>query len=155
MVKQTETRSQTERPKVWEPPSMLKTPEPPEGFVYRWVRSRLQNAEDEANVSSRRRQGYEVVRPDDIKDKNFIHSSLEYNTNAGRDGEVRVGDLILMIVSKEIAAQRDRYYGDQARGQQAAIDNELRQFQTKAMPVLPNESRTRTNVGGRPVNFES
>lgn len=154
MVKQTETRSQTERPKVWEPPSMLKTPEPPEGFVYRWVRSRLQNAEDESNVSSRKRQGYEVVRPDDIKDKNFIHQSLEYNTNAGRDGEVRVGDLILMIVETRIAKQRDAYYGDLARNQQAAIDNELRRFQDKHMPVLPNESRTTSSMG-RSVNFES
>lgn len=155
MVKQVETRSQTERPKVWEPPSMLKTPEAPEGFVYRWVRSRLQSVEDDANVTGRKRQGYEVVRPADIKDKNFIHSSLEYNTNDGRDGEVRVGDLLLMIVSKEIAAQRDKHYGDLAKGQQAAVDNELRRFQDKTMPVLPNASTTRSSVGGRSVNFES
>ena len=34
-----QTRSKSERPKVWVPPSSLDAPPAPEGFRYRWIRA--------------------------------------------------------------------------------------------------------------------
>ena len=33
------TRSKTERPKVWTPPSSLDAPPAPDGFRHRWIRA--------------------------------------------------------------------------------------------------------------------
>ena len=40
------TRSKTERPKVWVPPSSLDTPRAPDGFRYRWIRAESVGFED-------------------------------------------------------------------------------------------------------------
>ena len=34
-----DTRSKSERPKVWVPPSSLDAPPAPDGFRYRWIRA--------------------------------------------------------------------------------------------------------------------
>ena len=34
-----QTRSKTERPKVWTPPSSLDAPPAPDGFRHRWIRA--------------------------------------------------------------------------------------------------------------------
>ena len=34
-----QTRSKSERPKVWVPPSSLDAPPAPDGFRYRWIRA--------------------------------------------------------------------------------------------------------------------
>ena len=36
-----QTRSKSERPKVWVPPSSLDAPPAPEGFRYRWIRAEV------------------------------------------------------------------------------------------------------------------
>jgi hypothetical protein len=36
-----ETRETQEARRPWEPPSLLKTPEPPDGIRYRWVRTEI------------------------------------------------------------------------------------------------------------------
>ncbi len=36
-----QTRSKSERPKVWVPPSSLDAPPAPDGFRYRWIRAEV------------------------------------------------------------------------------------------------------------------
>ena len=44
------TRSKTERPKTWIPPSSLDTPRAPDGFRYRWIRAESVGFEDIKNI---------------------------------------------------------------------------------------------------------
>ena len=57
-----QTRSKTERPKVWVPPSSLDAPPAPDGFRYRWIRAESVGFQDTKNISGRLREGYELVR---------------------------------------------------------------------------------------------
>jgi len=57
-----QTRSKSERPKVWVPPSSLDAPPAPDGFRYRWIRAEVQGFQDTTNITSRQREGYELVR---------------------------------------------------------------------------------------------
>jgi hypothetical protein len=57
-----ETRSKTERPKVWVPPSSLDAPPAPDGFRYRWIRAESIGFQDTKNITGRLREGYELVR---------------------------------------------------------------------------------------------
>jgi len=52
-----EARESTERNKSWQPPSVLPTPTPADGFTFRWVRTSLMGAPDPTNVSARFREG--------------------------------------------------------------------------------------------------
>ncbi len=57
-----QTRSKTERPKVWVPPSSLDAPPAPAGFRYRWIRAESMGFDDTKNIKGRLRSGYELVR---------------------------------------------------------------------------------------------
>ena len=62
-----QTRSKTERPKVWIPPSSLDAPPAPDGFRYRWIRSDSMGFDDSKNVQGRLRSGYELVRAEEVE----------------------------------------------------------------------------------------
>ena len=66
-----QTRQETERPKVWTPPSSLDAPPAPDGFRHRWIRAESLGFQDTKNISGRLRSGYELVRADEYKDTDY------------------------------------------------------------------------------------
>ena len=62
-----QTRSKSERPKVWVPPSSLDAPPAPKGFRYRWIRAEVMGFSDTKNIQGRIREGYELVRAEEIE----------------------------------------------------------------------------------------
>ena len=52
-----QTRSKTERPKVWSPPSSLDAPPAPDGFKHRWLRAESMGFDDSSNMSAKLRTG--------------------------------------------------------------------------------------------------
>ena len=62
-----QTRSKSERPKVWVPPSSLDAPPAPDGFRYRWIRAESVGFQDTKNVTGRIREGYELVRSEEVE----------------------------------------------------------------------------------------
>ena len=64
-----DTRAKTERRKPWTPPSRLDTPPAPEGYEYRWIRSEVNGFQDKQNVYSKLREGYELVRLEDVPEE--------------------------------------------------------------------------------------
>ena len=59
------TRSKTERPKEYKPPSSLDAPTAPDGFRHRWIRAESMGFNDTKNIHGRLRSGYELVRADE------------------------------------------------------------------------------------------
>ena len=72
------TRDVEARKTVWSPPRQLDTPVPPEGFKYRWLRAEIQGQQDDKNITSRLREGYELVREDELS----AEDKLKYPTLA-------------------------------------------------------------------------
>ena len=137
-------RESFSREESWEPPEQLRTPEPPEGWKYRWVRYEIRGTPDNRNVLSRLRQHYQLVMTDEIPNTGEFESfqSGQYA------GIVMSGDLLLMKVPLHIAEQRQDYYSKKARRMQKAVDQEFDQEDTDLMPV---SRKTRTVVEtGRP-----
>jgi hypothetical protein len=52
------SREETTRRKPWSPPSHLAAPNPPEGYVHRWIRIAMRGEEDKMNVHSKLREGW-------------------------------------------------------------------------------------------------
>ena len=137
-----QTRSKTERPKVWTPPSSLDAPPAPDGFRHRWIRSESLGFQDSKNISGRLRSGYELVRADEYKDSNYpVVQDGKYK------GVIGVGGLLLARVPEEIAKSRANYFAAQARGQDEAVENDLMREEHKSMPI-DVDRQSRVTFGG-------
>ena len=136
------TRSKTERPKVWAPPSSLDAPPAPDGFRHRWIRAESLGFQDSKNISGRLRSGYELVRADEYKDSDY-----PVITEGKYKGIIGVGGLVLARVPEEIAKQRTEYFQRQAEGQNEAVEHDLMKEEHKSMPIDVNR-QSRVTFGG-------
>jgi hypothetical protein len=114
-----QTRSKSERPKVWVPPSSLDAPPAPDGFRYRWIRA-------------------EVVG---FQDTNPVIEDGKYK------GVVGVGGLLLAKVPIEIAKQRQDYMTNRHLDRNDAVENDLMKEQDKRMPINVDR-QSRVTFGG-------
>ena len=137
-----QTRQETERPKVWTPPSSLDAPPAPDGFRHRWIRAESLGFQDTKNISGRLRSGYELVRADVYKDSDY-----PVVTEGKYKGVIGVGGLVLARVPEEIAKQRTEYFQRQAEGQDEAVEHDLMKEEHKSMPIDINR-QSRVTFGG-------
>jgi len=137
-----QTRSKTERPKVWTPPSSLDAPPAPDGFRHRWIRAESLGFQDTKNVSARLREGFVLVRADEYPD-----SQYPVITDGKYAGVIGVGGLLLARISEEIAKQRAAYIDNLSRGQDEAIEHDLMREQHKSMPINVDR-QSRVTFGG-------
>ena len=138
-----QTRSKTERPKVWVPPSSLDAPPAPDGFRYRWIRAESLGFDDSKNIQGRLRSGYELVRAEEVE------NSSDYPVlDTGKyKGVIGVGGLLLAKVPDEIANQRAAYIKKRTEGMNEAVDNDLMREQHKSMPINVDR-QSRVTFGG-------
>ena len=140
---QSKTVAPQERPKVWTPPSYLDTPNAPNGYRHRWVRTEILGFVDTKNIQGRLRSGYELVRSDEYPEEDF--PTIADGKYAGVIGH---GGLVLTRVPEEIAKQREAYYAKEAGDQITAIDNDLMKEQHRGMPI-DIDRQSRTTFGGK------
>ena len=140
---QSKTVAPQERPKVWTPPSYLDTPNAPNGYRHRWVRTEILGFVDTKNIQGRLRSGYELVRSDEYPEEDF--PTIADGKYAGVIGH---GGLVLTRVPEEIAKQREAYYAKEAGDQIDAIDNDLMKEQHRGMPI-DIDRQSRTTFGGK------
>ena len=131
------------RPKVWAPPSYLDTPNAPDGWRHRWVRTEILGFTDTKNIQGRLRSGYELVRSDEYPEEDFPTI-----TDGKYAGVIGHGGLVLTRIPEELAKQRTEYYASQAEDQQSAIDADLAKEQHKSMPISVDRN-TRVTFGGK------
>ena len=135
------TRSKTERPKEYKPPSSLDAPPAPDGFRHRWIRAESMGFNDSKNIHGRLRSGYELVRADE-------HDADQYPTvlDGKYAGVIGVGGLLLARIPEELAQSRMDYQQRQTEGQDEAVENDLLKDQDKRMPM--KFERSSKNFGG-------
>ena len=138
-----QTRSKSERPKVWVPPSSLDAPPAPDGFRYRWIRAEVQGFQDTTNITSRQREGYELVRAEEVQ------NASDYPViDEGRyKGVIGVGGLLLAKVPVEIAKQRQEYMTKRHEERSEAVSNDLMKEQDNRMPINVDR-QSRVTFGG-------
>ena len=137
-----ETRSKTERPKEYKPPSSLDAPPAPDGFRHRWIRAESMGFNDTKNIHGRLRSGYELVRADEYKDG----ESYPIVMDGKYAGVIGVGGLLLARIPEELAQARMDYQARQTEGQDEAVENDLLKDQDKRMPM--KFERSSKNFGG-------
>ena len=137
-----QTRSKTERPKVWTPPSSLDAPKAPTGFRHRWVRVETMGFDDTKNLQGKLRSGWELVRADEYPGSEYpVINEGKYKGMSG------VGGLVLARIPEEIAKLRDEYYQKMTREANEALQHDLDKEQHKSMPIQ-QERQSRVTFGG-------
>ena len=136
------TRSKTERPKEYKPPSSLDAPPAPDGFRHRWIRAESMGFNDSKNIHGRLRSGYELVRADEYDDGD----SYPIVMDGKYAGVIGVGGLLLARIPEELAQSRVDYQRRQTEGQDEAVENDLLKDQDKRMPM--KFERSSKNFGG-------
>ena len=138
-----QTRSKSERPKVWVPPSSLDAPPAPDGFRYRWIRAEVIGFQDTKNITGRLREGYELVRAEEVENA----SDYPVLEDGKYKGVIGVGGLLLAKVPIEIAKQRQEYMTRRHAERSEAVNNDLMREQDKRMPI-DVDRQTRVTFGG-------
>lgn len=136
------TRDKSERKRSWSRPSALPTPEPRNGYKFRWVRTSILGNSDNPNVSTRFREGYIPVKAAD-------HPELKLITDMDSrfKDNIEVGGLLLCAIPEEIAEDRIEQQLEQSGRQMEAVDNNYMRQSDPRMPVLKPERQSRTSFG--------
>ena len=137
------TRSKTERPKEYKPPSSLDAPPAPDGFRHRWIRAESMGFNDSKNIHGRLRSGYELVRADEYDDG----ESYPIVMDGKYAGVIGVGGLLLARIPEELAQSRMDYQKRQTEGQDEAVETDLLRDQDKRMPIKIDRNSKQTFGG--------
>ncbi len=136
------TRSKTERPKEYKPPSSLDAPPAPDGFRHRWIRAESMGFNDTKNIHGRLRSGYELVRADEYDSEQYpVVLDGKYA------GVIGVGGLLLARIPEELAQSRMDYQRRQTEGQDESVETDLLRDQDKRMPIKVDRNSKHTFGG--------
>jgi hypothetical protein len=142
------SREKEARRKPWAPPSRLDAPPAPAGYKHRWIRAEINGFEDKQHVYGRLREGYELVRNDDLPEE--YRDTLPTLEDGKHAGVVSVGGLMLARIPEETIEERNQYYQRKAQDQMQAVDNELmRENAHSSMRIQDPERSSRTTFGSR------
>jgi len=144
--RETATREKQERRKAWTPPSQLDAPPAPIGYKHRWIRERVMDYDDKANVYKRQREGYELVRAEDFPD--FETPVIDEGKNAGVIGQ---GGLLLARIPDEIVDERNDYFRNKTNTQMEAVDRDLMKESNPSMPIS-KDRKSQVAFGGKRNN---
>jgi|TARA_R100001198_G_scaffold80777_1_gene53472 hypothetical protein len=142
--REAQTREKKVARKPWAPPSALDAPNPPEGYVHRWVRLEIRGQDDRKNVMARLREGWEPVRADEYPD--FESPVVE---EGKFEGVIGVGGLILCRIPIETVQERDAFFASKTQNQMDAVDNDMmRDGSHPSMSISRPERQSRVTIGG-------
>lgn len=135
------TREQSERPKVWQPASLLPEPDQQPGYSYRWIRVASAGKADGQNLMSKRREGWEPVRIEEQPQfDGMTDPDSRYKDN------IEVGGLLLCKAPNELMRQRKDYFAQKNQAQMDSVDNNFMRESDNRMPLF-KEKRSTTSFG--------
>ncbi len=118
--RESEAHDNNLRSKPWRPVRSLEAPPPPPGMTYRWIRSAMLGEEDRSNVSRRIREGWELVKLEELPAEWQHMSTVEVGKSTGI---INNEGLILGKMPSEMVEQRNAYYQQKNVEQVEALDN--------------------------------
>jgi hypothetical protein len=137
-----ETRAKMERPKQWMPPELLPSPNPEDGYEFRWIRISTLGTADPGHVSAKLREGWEPVKASE-------HPEVQIMATGDKPrfpDSIEIGGLLLCKTPKEFVEQRNSYYQRQTDGQMQSVDNAFMRENDPRMPVF-KERRSEVKFG--------
>jgi len=141
LARDSESRETTQRPSRWAQPTGLPTPQPEEGYAFRWVRTALMGQFDPTNTSAKFREGWEPVK---AESQPQMHVFADPNSRF--KGNIEIGGLLLCKIPREFMDQRAAFYRKASDDQVKALDNNFMQANDPRMPLF-SERKTGVTFG--------
>lgn len=141
LARELESRTQTERPKTWQPASALPEPDKEPGYAYRWIRVSNLNVADPSNVSAKMREGWEPVKVEEQpKFQMMVDPNSRFKNN------IEVGGLLLCKIPEEFMVQRSEHFAKMNRDQIESVDNNFMRENNPKMPLF-SERKSSSSFG--------
>mgnify|MGYP000337707562 CR=1 FL=1 len=137
-----DTRAKMERPKQWMLPELLPSPNPEDGYEFRWIRISTLGTADPGHISAKLREGWEPVKASE-------HPEIQIMATGDKPrfpDSIEIGGLLLCKTPKEFVEQRNSYYQRQTDGQMQSVDNAFMRENDPRMPVF-KERRSEVKFG--------
>ena len=141
LARELETRETAERPKSWQPASLLPEPDKEPGYTYRWVRISSLGQADPSNLTGKLREGWEPV-----KANTQPRFQMMTDPNSRFKDNIEIGGLLLCRIPSEFMEQRKAYYDKASQAQVQAVDNNLMRENDPRMPIF-SEKKSSTSFG--------
>ena len=141
LARELETRVTTQRKTHWTQPGGLPTPEPEDGYTFRWVRTALLGQFDPTNTSAKFREGWEPVKAEEQP-----HMHVFSDPQSRFKGNIEIGGLILCKIPEEFMKQREAFYNKATNDQIEAVDSSFMRQNDARMPLF-NERKTEVSFG--------
>jgi hypothetical protein len=141
LARELDSRTQSERPKMWQPASALPEPDKQPGYSYRWIRVSNLNVADPSNVSAKMREGWEPVKSEE---QPKFHMMVDPNSRFKNN--IEVGGLLLCKIPEEFMAQRSEYFAKKNRDQIESVDNNFMRENNPKMPLF-SERKSSSSFG--------
>lgn len=138
-----ETRDKEVRQASWKPAHDLPTPEPIDGYGFRWVRVANMGVPDPANMAKSRREGWVPCKAADHPEisSDFVAFGLAPNSDL-----IEIGGLVLCKAPIEVIKARDAYYADMTLKQAQSVDNNFMRDSDPRMPLF-REGKSKISFG--------
>jgi hypothetical protein len=105
--------------------------------------------EDTANMSKKLREGWELVRADELSQQIGPNDYPSYSEGKYA-GIIGVGGLLLARIPEEIVESRKEYFRGKTKGQMDAVDHDLMKEQRPEMPInIDRQSRVTFGGGSK------
>ena len=136
-----QTRTEAERPKVWQPASLLPEPDKEAGYAYRWIRVASMGKSDASNISAKLREGWEPVRIEEQPQfQMLVDPDSRFKDN------IEVAGLLLCKAPEELMKQRKEFFANKNQAQMESVDNNFMRENDARMPLF-REKRSTTSFG--------
>jgi hypothetical protein len=96
---------------------------------------------DPSNTSAKFREGWEPVKATEQP-----KLMMQADPNGRFKDNIEIGGLLLCKAPKELMAQRDDYYAQQAKAQIQSVDNNFMRLNDERMPLF-TEKKTTVSFG--------
>jgi hypothetical protein len=123
-------------------PELLPSPNPEDGYEFRWIRISTLGTADPGHVSAKLREGWEPVKASE-------HPEIQIMATGDKPrfpDSIEIGGLLLCKTPKEFVEQRNSYYQRQTDGQMQSVDNAFMRENDPRMPVF-KERRSEVKFG--------
>jgi hypothetical protein len=142
LSRELENRTKMERPKQWMLPELLPSPDPEDGYEFRWIRISTLGTADPGHISAKLREGWEPVKASE-------HPEIQIMATGDKPrfpDSIEIGGLLLCKTPKEFVTQRNSYYQRQTDGQMQSVDNAFMRENDPRMPLY-RERRSEVKFG--------
>jgi len=126
----------------WVPSSVLPTPDPQDGWRFRWIRTSVLGHADNTNVSRKFRDGWVPVRREDHPELKIMS-----DINSQFEGNIEQGGLLLCKAPEKRMKARTKHHQEIADKQMESVDNNYMRENDPRMPLMRPERSTRTTFG--------